>query len=194
MKKIALSLICLLSLFLVSPAQVRAKEVQVAYVNYTGHGKNLTTSRDLFNNFKNVFPGDKLKDALKLKNKTKNTIKVYVKALAGDEATKKFLDKSPLQIEGIGEVGKLSSRTFLAKIPKGAEKNIGMSLDIPTSLGNEFQGKSLSVKWELDVEEYNDEGQLIPDTSVSSLPLALALFALIVSAYFIKNINSRIAK
>ena len=142
------------------------------------------TETDLFDNFKNVMPGDQLTETITLKNQASDCdyINVYLKALVHDEdgnplsekvaetetvaSMQDFLKQLTMRIYN-GEkliynstpdqAGALADNVFLGKLSKGEELSLKVELDVPIELGNEYANRVGEVGWTFLVEaiEYN---------------------------------------
>lgn len=142
------------------------------------------TETDLFDNFKNVMPGDQLTETITLKNQASDCdyINVYLKALVHDEdgnplsekvaetetvaSMQDFLKQLTMRIYN-GEkliynstpdqAGALADNVFLGKLAKGEALSLKVELDVPIELGNEYANRVGKVDWTFLVEaiEYN---------------------------------------
>lgn len=142
------------------------------------------TETDLFDNFKNVMPGDQLTETITLKNQASDCdyINVYLKALVHDEdgnplsekvaetetvaSMQDFLKQLTMRIYNGTELiynstpdqtGALADNVFLGKLSKGEELSLKVELDVPIELGNEYANRVGEVGWTFLVEaiEYN---------------------------------------
>ena len=142
------------------------------------------TETDLFDNFKNVMPGDQLTETITLKNQASDCdyINVYLKALVHDEdgnplsekvaetetvaSMQDFLKQLTMRIYNGTELiynstpdqtGALADNVFLGKLSKGEELSLKVELDVPIVLGNEYANRVGEVGWTFLVEaiEYN---------------------------------------
>ena len=142
------------------------------------------TETDLFDNFKNVMPGDQLTETITFKNQASDCdyINVYLKAQVHDEngnplsekvaetetvaSMQDFLKQLTMRIYNGTELiynstpdqtGALADNVFLGKLSKGEELSLKVELDVPIELGNEYANRVGEVGWTFLVEaiEYN---------------------------------------
>ncbi len=124
------------------------------------------TSSDLFDNFKNVMPGDRLNQNVRIINRAGNCdyIKVYlqVKPHGDDNAPeykgeswsrmKEFLSKLTMRIYNgdepifTGSADQGSEKVFLGVVDKEGQINLRVELDVP-NLDNEFANRVGEVDW-----------------------------------------------
>lgn len=123
---------------------------------------------DLFENFKNVMPGDSLTQSITVKNDEDNEVKVniYLRALGAKEGSEELLSKLNLKVAkssnnkmaymfdaAANETDGLSEWVLLGTLYSGGEVNLEVTLDVPIELGNEFQDAAGYLEWEFKVEE-----------------------------------------
>ncbi len=123
---------------------------------------------DLFENFKNVMPGDSLTQKIIVKNDEDNEVKVniYIKALGAKAGSEELLSKLHLTVAksennkmaymfdaAANESDGLSEWVLLGTLYSGGEVNLEVTLDVPIELGNEFQDAAGYLEWEFKVEE-----------------------------------------
>lgn len=186
-----ITVICVLSVLLavfsvsVSASTVTYDDVSEKFV-YSANGGETPT--DLFENFKNCSPGDKLTQEISIINKESNRVKIalQMRAIAPDSESEKLLSKLTLKVEQQGKVtplfdapadetSTLSDWVDLGTLYVGTNVKLNLTLDIPSSLGNEFQKAKGTIKWQfkstelpLDVKEIRCPkcGELMEVTSV----------------------------
>ena len=140
------------------------------------------TETDLFDNFKNVMPGDQLTETITFKNQASDCdyINVYLKAQVHDEngnplsekvaetetvaSMQDFLKQLTMRIYN-GEkliynstpdqAGALADNVFLGKLAKGEALSLKVELDVPIELGNEYANRVGEVDWVFTVEAHN---------------------------------------
>ena len=172
MKRI-LTLLLTFVLLLSSTITVFAADGKVTYsgnagsfVFEPGSDHSLT---DLFPNFKGVMPGDKLTQQITVKNDADNNVKVkiYVRSLGAHEDSKAFLSQLGLKVKtssenemaymfdvAASETAQLTDWVCLGTLYSGGEVNLDVTLNVPVSMGNEFQDQIGYLDWEFKIEEY----------------------------------------
>ena len=172
MKKI-LTLLLTFVLLLSSTVTVFAADGKVTYsgnagsfVFEPGSDHSLT---DLFPNFKGVMPGDSLTQQITVKNEADNKVKVkiYIRSLGAHEDSKAFLSQLGLKVKTssenemaymfdatASETAQLTDWVCLGTLYSGGEVNLDVTLNVPVSMGNEFQDQIGYLDWEFKIEEY----------------------------------------
>ena len=98
---------------------------------------------DLFSDFKNVMPGDTLTEQILIKNDTSNKvkIKVYMRSLGAQENTDDFLSQMNLTVQQKDDSY------------SGGGINLDVTLEVPITMGNDYQNEIGYIDWEFKVEE-----------------------------------------
>ena len=150
------------------------------------------TTTDLFDNFKNVMPGDQLTETITVTNKSRDCdyVKIYMKAVAHDEtdnplsprvenagetvaSMKDFLSQLSMRVyngkkliyeASPDELDGLSKNVLLGTFRRGGSTTLTVELDVPKSLGNEFANREGEVDWVFTVEAYDDPASETPKT------------------------------
>lgn len=172
MKKI-ITLLITLAVLLSSTVTVFAADGKVTYSGNAGNfvfepGSEHSLT-DLFPNFKGVMPGDTLTQKITVKNDADNKVKVkiYVRSLGAHEDSVEFLSQLGLKVSkseenkmaymfdaAANETAQLTDWVCLGTLYSGGEVNLDVTLNVPTSLDNEFQNKIGYLDWEFMIEEF----------------------------------------
>jgi LPXTG-motif cell wall-anchored protein len=189
---------------------VAAEEGNVVYDGETqsfvfapGSEESLT---DLFPEFKDVMPGDRLQQTITVKNDASNQVKVeiFVRSLGAQEGSEAFLSQLKLQValsqeNEMGymfdayahEPAQMEDWVCLGMLYSGGEVNLDLTLDVPVEMGNEFQDAVGYLDWEFKVIEYpveptdpeppktGDDSMILPALAVMGCSGLVVLFLLL---------------
>ena len=138
------------------------------------------TSKDLFQDFKDVMPGDRVEQKIVIKNtKTEVPVTIYLKAEI-DEEYKDFLNQMDLDIyysktlDGerfllqsgrASETGKLTVNTKLGTFNPSESGYIFVVLYVYPEMNNEYKNTAGKIKWIFTVEE----GERVVDVTEPSV-------------------------
>lgn len=130
---------------------------------------------DLFTEFKDVMPGDKLTQKILLKNDASKAVKVkiYMRALGAHEDSEEFLSQLQMTVEkkqdtelfegSAAETAQLTDWVLLGTLYSGGECELDVILEVPITLDNQFQNLAGYLDWQFAVEEFPvEEGDPVP--------------------------------
>lgn len=144
-----------------------APATAAAAVQYKGGADQFveTDGTDLFDNFKEVLPGDTLTQVIRLKNLegSGHVIALYLRAESPDAAGRQFLSRLGLTVRQgdtilsqapAADTGNLSSDVPLGRFAAGQSGDLTVTLRVPAGLDNEFASAAGAVNWVFTAQEY----------------------------------------
>lgn len=148
---------------------------------------------DLFPNFKGVMPGDSITQKISVKNDVEKGVKVkiYMRSLGAHEDSVEFLSQLKMTVTLLTdtnlfdamahETAQLTEWTYLGMLYSGGEAELEVKLDVPVTVGNEYQEQVGYLDWEFRIEEFprepDDPAPPTGDTSYISVWIASGIGA-----------------
>ena len=119
---------------------------------------------DLFTEFKGVMPGDQLSQTIRVKNDgaADVNVEIFMKA-DGAVEDEEFLNQMKLTVTAEDEklfdapadkTDGLTDWVSLGTFKKGADTELDVMLDVPVTMGNDFQNRIGKLNWTFKVAEY----------------------------------------
>ena len=149
---------------------------------------------DLFENFKGVMPGDTLTQKIDVRNAADNNVKVkiYVRALGAQPGSEEFLSQMTLNVKDesgselfdapADQTAQLSDWVCLGTFYSGAAVTLDVTLNVPITMGDDFQEAVGYLDWEFMVEEFpiEDDDPVTGDDTPIGLYIAVCAVSAVV--------------
>ena len=187
----------LLIVFLTASGAVRtaAEDGNVTYSGNSGKfifapGSSHSPT-DLFPNFKDVMPGDSVRQRIVVRNNAdhKVKVKIYMRSLGAHKDSEAFLSQLKLRVTKVtdtimfdataDETAQLTDWVLLGTLYSGGEAELDVVLEVPVTLDNTYQRQIGYLRWQFMIEELpidpDDPQPPTGDTSNLSLYVKLMI-------------------
>lgn len=121
---------------------------------------------DLFENFKDVLPGDTLTQTIRVQNDTDKQVRIYLRAEPVEDMYEDFLSQLNMVVEckdkeifdaEPSKTAQLTNNTLLGTFKKAGSTELTLTLTVPAEMGNQYMGAIGVVPWTFMVEEIPED-------------------------------------
>lgn len=210
MKK--LSRLCTLLLVLILMVNLVTTAYAAGAVFYDGNARDFIfapgsdySPTDMFSDFHNVMPGDTITQRIYIRNDIHHGVKIklYMRSLGAQLNTDDFLSQMQLTVEQVGDsilfaapadqTAQLTDWTYLGTIYSGGEIDLDVTLQVPITMGDDYQHNIGYIDWQFKVEELPIEptDPRLPKTGdtifAAAAVMAISFSALVILFLFFKR-------
>ncbi len=168
LRRICVAVMSLLLLFAFAATAYAADSA----VDYNGRYASsvfgfVPTDTDLFRNFKGLMPGDTVTQNVTIKNRSGDDIRVYLFGKPESESVDHLLDVVKITVKDGGttivsdsaRASWPSNNTYynLGMLDPGETKTLVVTIELPITMGNEYQNAVGKVEWGFQVNQYDDD-------------------------------------
>lgn len=120
---------------------------------------------DLFDNFKNVMPGDVLTESIRVQNDNMYRVRIYMRAEGCTEEDRDFLNQLKLNVKTTkgeifdaqaDETAQLTDWVPIGVFKQKSKANLNVTLTVPADLDNKYMGRIGTLAWSFMVEIIDD--------------------------------------
>lgn len=160
-------------LALLLAAALCGSAMAAAAVNYEGGAEKFVfipgseySDSDLFENFKDVLPGDTLTQTIRVQNDTDKQVRIYLRAEPVEDMYEDFLSQLNMVVEckdkeifdaEPSKTAQLTNNTLLGTFKKAGSTELTLTLTVPAEMGNQYMGAIGVVPWTFMVEEIPED-------------------------------------
>lgn len=174
MKKVKITILLLsILIFAFSLIEITQGYSQEPTIYFDGRKKEISfinvNNGDLFNNLKDLMPGDIRKQNILLKLDNINTdINVFFKIV--DDKTNGLPNEISIKLYSNGnELEQKDGFINLGTITKDEEVNLEVVVDVPKEVDNEIQGLEHNIKWKIFIQEDEESDNMNTVTNTTDI-------------------------